>query len=158
MKLHVLRNQSTSTGTPGGLTVLETALMLVSLELPWKQNRSGVSCIRAASYSCDIWYSPHLQRNVLRLEDKYGRKDCLVHNGNFAGDADLGFETQVHGCTLVGSAYAQVPVPNTDKTQFGVINSKDSLARLLDNIGPGPHMITYEWAPGCAPEDDIGGN
>ena len=105
MKLDVVRSKSQDTGTPGILIVGSTGFQICTLELPWRNNLTGKSCIIADTYNCDVWHSPHLNRDVLRLEDKHGRTACLVHNGNFAGDADKGLETQVHGCTLAGKAY-----------------------------------------------------
>lgn len=152
MKIAVLRQKTTDDGTPGIITVLDTGWARKSLELPWRNNRRGESCIITDSYSCDIWYSEHLGRNVLRLEDKHGRQDCLVHNATWAGDVGKGDITQVHGCTAVGDAFAQVQRPD-GKMQFGILNSKATLDALLKEIGPGPHTITYEWVDSCAPDD-----
>jgi hypothetical protein len=152
MKLHVLRDKSTPEGTPGMLTVLDTGWRCCDLELEWQNNKTGVSCVIADTYSCWPWYSQHLGRMVLRLEDKHGRMDCLVHNANFAGEAS-GDITQVHGCTAVGLAFGQIQKPNSQETQFGVTNSVATLTALMQEIGPGPHTIQYEWAPGCEPAD-----
>ncbi|WP_045739420.1 DUF5675 family protein [Xanthomonas sp. MUS 060] len=46
-----------------------------TLELPWQDNAPGVSCIMNDHYSATIWHSDHLDCDVLRLEDKHGRKD-----------------------------------------------------------------------------------
>ena len=150
--ISVIRGKSTPEGTPGHLLVVETGFSCDTLELQWKNNESGVSCIIADSYSCDIWFSPHLNRNVLRLEDKHGRQDCLVHNGNFAGEAP-GELTQIHGCTETGNGYGYLERPDGSGTQFAILKSGATLDALIENLGAGPHTITYQWGEGCAPDD-----
>lgn len=145
MKLAITRNKSAPTGTPGHLLVIETRFTCDTLELPWHDNRRRISCIIADMYEGRIWRSPSLDRDVVRLEDKHGRADCLLHNGNYAGDEALGYRTQVHGCTLVGRGLGLID------GQFGIMNSKATLQALIDNIGKGPHEVTYVWDEGCAP-------
>lgn len=153
MKLHILRDESTDNGTPGALTVLELGWGCCSLEPPWRNNLSGVSCIVPDTYRAWPWYSPTLKRMALRLEDKHGRKDCLVHNANFAGDSAKGLLSQVHGCTAVGSRFGPIQKPNSRESQFGIMESVTTLERLLAVIGEGPHMITYEWGTNAIPGD-----
>ena len=153
MKAKVIRQGSLPEGTHGRL-VTERAFCCDTLELGWHGNQRGISCIKADTYAGEIWFSPTLQRQVVRLEDKHGRQDCLIHNGNLAGDIALGMQTQVHGCTEVGQGYGLVQRPDKLGLQLGVLSSKDTLAKLIEHLGEGPHEITYEWAPGCAPTAD----
>lgn len=158
MNVIIRRGISTPTGTPGNLRT-DSGFACDTLELPWKDNRRGESCITPDTYMGWIWQSPSMGRAVVRLEDKHGRKDCLIHNGNFAGDtlADIDGDgeagdlmTHVHGCTLVGMGYGLVRRKDGEM-QWGVLSSKDTLARLIDHLGPGHHSFTYIWQPGCAP-------
>lgn len=147
----VLRDKSQVWGTPGKLTT-NKGFICDTLELPWRNNLNGVSCILPDSYSCVPWYSPTLKRTVVRIEDKHGRKDCLCHNGNFAGDVNAGLTTQVHGCTEVGRGYGNILRP--DKVlQYGILKSGDTLSALTQHLGEGTHTITYAWGPGCEPQD-----
>lgn len=152
MNIKIVREQSADTGTPGILIVPSIDWRCHTLELPWRNNEKGVSCIMADTYRCTVGSSPSLHRTVLRLEDRYGRTDCLIHNGNWAGDSAKGLFAQVHGCTLVGTGYAEVERPD-GAPQFGIINSVKTLETFLAAIGPGPHAITYSWDDGCAPAD-----
>jgi hypothetical protein len=93
-----------------------------------------------------------MARDVLRLEDKHGRRDCLVHTGNWAGDSLKGFHTQIHGCTLVGSSFGSL-APEGKKEQFAILRSVATLKQLLAAIGVGPHSVQYEWSAGCVPSD-----
>ena len=144
MNITVLRLSSDEHGTIGKLTVSGSQFQCDTLELPWRNNLKGKSCITADTYKATVWYSDHFKRNVLRLEDKYGRTDCLIHPANFAGNEDAGEYTQVHGCTAVGLGYADIQTP-TGKMQFGITNSKRMMDKLLEAIGPGPHTVTYVW-------------
>lgn len=157
MKALVLRGQSANAGTPGVLTT-EAGFTCDTLELPWRDNQRGLSCIIPDIYIATPWYSPTLGRMVLRLEDKHGRKDCLIHNGNFAGDTTIDVDqdgkpdliTQVHGCTEVGRGYGNVARPDGVR-QYGILNSKVTLEELVTHMGPGPHIIEYRWGPDCSP-------
>ncbi|MFZ6848096.1 DUF5675 family protein [Undibacterium sp. RuRC25W] len=153
MNITITRKQSTPSGTPGNLTVVNPAgdtFTCETLELPWQDNTPGISCIINDSYSAAIWHSDHLDCDVLRLEDKHGRQDCLIHCGNFAGDVSQGMETQVHGCTLVGSRYGSLA--NDDgSAQMAILNSRVTLAQLIEFVGTGEHNVDYHWAQGCEP-------
>lgn len=153
MNIVITRKQSTSSGTPGELVAMNPAgetFTCNTLELPWQDNTPGVSCIIDDSYGATIWHSDHLDCDVLRLEDKHGRQNCLIHCGNFAGDVSQGMETQVHGCTLVGSRYGSLANDDGD-TQLAILNSRVTLARLIAFVGSGEHTVSYQWAQGCEP-------
>lgn len=154
----VRRDKSQAWGTPGQL-VTQDGFVCDTLELPWRDNRRGESCIVADSYSGWVWASPSLKRLVVRLENKHGRMDCLMHNGTWAGDTLVDVDgdghggdliTQVHGCTLVGRGYADIARPD-GKLQRGILHSKDTLAELVAHLGPGTHTFMYLWNDGCAP-------
>lgn len=161
IKGKVIRQRSTPLGTAGTL-VLENGFHCDTQELPWHDNERGVSCTMADIYHGRVWWSPTLKRHVIRFDDKNGRKDCLIHNGNFAADAvdqdgDGAPEvTQVHGCTEVGRGYGEIQRPD-GRIQHGVLNSAVTLKALIDNLEdaeqPGGFHeveIAYEWAEGSA--------
>jgi len=155
----IRRGKSQPWGTPGKL-VSNAGFMCDTLELPWRNNLRGVSCIVAPdSYIGYPWESPTLGRTVIRLIDKNGRKDCLLHNGTWAGDTGLDIDgdgkagdlvTQVHGCTLVGRGFGMIQRPD-GAMQMGIYKSKDTLAELIKHFGPGQHSFLYLWDPGCEP-------
>lgn len=151
MKVTITRGLSADTGTPGILRT-EEGFTCDTQELPWRNNKTGVSCIMADTYQAELWNSPHFGFAVIRLEDKHGRADCLIHNGNFAGDTSKGDKTQVHGCTEVGRGFGEVD-RGDGTTQHGILNSKAMLFALIAHLGEGPHEITYQWSPGCEPDD-----
>lgn len=148
--------------------MLENGFGCDTLELAWHDNERGRSCTMADTYAGKVWWSHDLKRLVIRLEDKHGRKDCLIHNGNWAGDVDAGEITQVHGCTEVGNGYGEIQRPDK-KMQWGILHSGATLAGLIDSLRcpaeeadtlleingeqQGFHdvEITYRWAEGAAP-------
>lgn len=155
MHIVITRQSSTLSGTPGLLYAVNAAgasYACATLELPWRDNASGVSCIEADTYRATPWHSEHLGCDVLRLEDKHGRADCLIHCGNFAGDQAHGLQTQVHGCTLVGARFDSLR-NDSGQWQLAIIDSRLTLAKLVAFAGPGEHVVEYRWAPGCAPAD-----
>ena len=150
MKITVIRGASSDTGTPGDLSIDGNDFKCKTLELPWRDNQTGISCIMPDTYTCWRFFSPHLG-DVLRLEDKHGRSACEVHPGNFAGDAAKGMETQVHGCTLVGTGYEEINRLDGQGTQLGIVESRKAIAQLIAVLSEGTHTITYQWAEGCEP-------
>lgn len=153
--VNIVRQKSTIDGTPGNLTT-SAGFTCSTLELEWKNNRSGISCIIVDTYQASLWFSPTLKRLVVRLEDKHGRTACLHHNANWAGLGE-GEDTQVHGCTAVGNGYGKLQNPEGNM-QFAVLNSGNTLdkyiAHIQANIVEGASFtVTYTWADSCAPAD-----
>lgn len=148
----IVRGKSTNDGTPGRLT-LDNGFACDTLELPWHNNKTGVSCIIADVYSAVKWLSPHFGRIVYRLEDKHGRRDCLLHPANFAGEVGIGEETQLHGCTAVGRGYGKIERTDGRGLQMGILRSKVMLDALIAATGGRDLELTYSWADGCEPDD-----
>lgn len=161
MKITITRAASTPDGTPGRL-VTEEGFSCDTLELPWNGNKNLISCIRADTYLGHVWQSPTMGRPVVRLEDKHGRTNVLIHNGNFAGDPTIDEDqdgksdklAQVKGCTEVGMGYGMIDRPDGHGLQWGVLSSKPTLAALIAHLGPGNHEFVYQWSPGCSPEGE----
>lgn len=168
VKGEVVRQRSTPEGTPGRMT-LENGFSCDTLELQWAQNKRGISCTAPGVDHGKVWYSPTLKRLVIRYADRNGRQDCLVHNGNWAGEGE-GEITNVHGCTEVGRGYGDIQRPN-GKKQWGIMRSAPTLAELIGSLAcpveeadtvltvdgeqHGFHDVemTYRWADGLAPDD-----
>jgi hypothetical protein len=152
LKVEILRGKSTNDGTPGKLTC-ENGFSCDALELPWHNNKTGLSCIVADTYVAKRWHSPHFNRWVYRLEDKHGRKDCLLHPANFAGEVGIGEESQLHGCTAVGKGYGNIARDDNGTLQLGILHSSATLDALFDSTHGDDLEITYRWADGCEPDD-----
>ena len=104
------------------LGVLECdGLRLFTLELPWKDNKQDISCIKEGVYSGFVRHS-NKNGTVIELNDVQGRSHVQIHSGNFT--------TQILGCVLVGDSIADI---NGDGVP-DVTNSRKSLAKLLSKV------------------------
>lgn len=92
MHLILRRTASGPDGTFGMLCHGDKVLCL-TLEDPPNDNQVGISCILPDTYPCSPHNGPRF-KGVWRLEDKHGRKDVLIHNGNTI--------EHTRGCILVG--------------------------------------------------------
>ncbi len=104
--------------TVGRLTLSGSAFQCFTLELPWLENESNVSCIPKGTYKA---FKRTSQRNgsVFELRNVQQRSSIQCHSGNYT--------RQIQGCILVGSS---VTFLDAD-TIPDVTNSKDTLAKLL---------------------------
>lgn len=79
-----------------------------TIELPWRDNQRNKSCIPDGEYQA-IWNrSPRFGRLMYLLLDVPGRGGIRIHSGNWAGDSDMGYETDSLGCPLLGMAYGEM--------------------------------------------------
>jgi len=70
----------------------------ISGELPWRENRSNISCIPTGEYRVRWGYSPHFKKwkyQILNVPKRYG---VLMHAASYMGDTSLGFKTHLQGC------------------------------------------------------------
>lgn len=164
----IIRQKSSTDGTPG-VMILADGWTCKTLELPWVNNERGRSCIVADTYRAKLWESPHLGspshrpitrkdgsdfdlwHKVYRLEDKHGRLDCLLHNANFAGEVQVGLETQLHGCTALGYGYGAIN-NHAGLPQFAILKSVMALEALIEHTQGEELELQYHWDDGCAPE------
>jgi hypothetical protein len=88
MELHLQRTYHAK-GTNGILRIGDQFLCY-TIELPWKDNRRGLSCIPQGRYSLETRYSPHHKDHLL-VEKVPGRTLILIHPANIA-------LTELKGC------------------------------------------------------------
>ena len=69
-------------GTNGELSV-DGEPRCYSIELPWKDNQHGISCIPEGRYKLTEHQSDHLGRTLL-INDVPNRDACLIHGANNA--------------------------------------------------------------------------
>lgn len=98
------RNESSDEGTFGIVTV-DFRHSFVSGELPWRDNKPGLSCIPLRSlYLCRYRLSP-AHGMCYHVEEVPGRTDIEIHAANLMGDIKLGFETELKGCIALGLGF-----------------------------------------------------
>lgn len=78
---------------------------IYTIELPWQNNKVGVSCIPQGLYNCE----PHNTKSypdTWRILCVPGRTGILLHVGNYASDGILPsgkpFKSNTKGCILPG--------------------------------------------------------
>ena len=98
------------TGDQGTLShfVLGDGTSYYALELPARNNQTGISCILPMPgdddiiYTCKWLYSNRFGRNVYHVMGTKDRSDVEIHPGNFAGDRGLDWQSDVRGCIMLG--------------------------------------------------------
>ena len=101
-------------GTKGKMYVQDPetgriSYMAESLELPWRENKRGVSCIPAGNYK-GIWcHSPRYKKHMYLVDGVEGRSGIRIHSANFAGDASMGYKCHLLGCISLGKGWYYKP-------------------------------------------------
>ncbi len=98
--MKLVRFRSDDEGTFGVL-VLVNQTVLFTGELPDKSNQRNISCIPTGTYLVKQVQSSSFGL-VYEVKNVPGRTDIYLHNGNYAGDAEKGFRSDVEGCILLG--------------------------------------------------------
>jgi hypothetical protein len=101
--VRIEREPSKDAGTFGKLTIDGETFTANTLELPWRDNRTGVSSIPQGVYQCSYEMSPRFKRKLYRVNDVPGRSGILFHSGNFGGDKSKGLKSEIEGCILLGT-------------------------------------------------------
>jgi Family of unknown function (DUF5675) len=110
-----------------------------SIELPWRNNDKGASCVPAGTYDLIPYNSPKhgptwcLHNPLLNVYGTEpvpagGRDHCEIHSANFA--------RQLLGCIALGEDEQPMLDPSTGSVVAAVEGSRDAIARLLTILGP----------------------
>ena len=100
MNLLLVRSWFTDESTIGTLAI-DSKPFCLTLELPWKDNQHGVSCIPEGTYEVAIGWSPDHHMDVPHVLNVPDRDDIEMHVGNFPKDTK--------GCILVGASRGTGP-------------------------------------------------
>ena len=121
MLIEIFRNQSDDVQTTGAFKVwVDDVIKLegMTMELPWKNNESNVSCIPEGEYALQQYHSVKFG-SVLQVMDVPDRKYILIHHGNYNRDT--------HGCILLGLKLIDI---NHDG-HLDVTNSKAMIEKVM---------------------------
>lgn len=117
MKVLIKRVFMSSEVTLGTLAVEEAPPICLTLERPWLNNASNVSCIPAGLYVCSRVNSPKFG-NVFQVLSVPARSNVLIHWGNWVSDTE--------GCIILGESYAIL------KDEAAVAQSKVAFQEFMD--------------------------
>lgn len=118
-KVILKRRPSIPMGTFGVLSV--DNLVLFTVELPWKDNASNVSCIPTGKYRCSWTKSPRLKKFTYEITSVPKRAGIRIHSANFA--------SQVLGCIALGEKNG---VMDGKRGVFSSVSAVRRFEKLLD--------------------------
>jgi hypothetical protein len=120
--VYLFRTLTSDQGTEGILAT--DGFFCKTLELPWRNNNRGISCIPAGEYIVKIRQSPRYGQ-IYWVTNVQGRTWILIHSGNYAGDKTKGFKTHVAGCILLGKKHGFLG------NQRAVLNSRVTVRKFM---------------------------
>lgn len=97
-----------------------------TLELPWRDNQRGISCIPEGIYECKLAHSPSRGYDVYWLQNVPGRQDVQIHIGNFPKD--------IRGCILIGR----------ERGVNQVVHSKVAFDKFMGRMGGEDFTLVIE--------------
>lgn len=125
--VYLLRLKMSDMGTEGKL-ITEDGFECCTLELPWRENEKGKSCIPSGEYKVVVRVSPKYGK-VYWVTEVPNRSFILIHSGNFAGNTDEGYKTHVAGCILLGEKHGWLG------EQRAVLNSRVAVRKFVNHMG-----------------------
>lgn len=134
------RSPSTDQGTFSVLSFGNQAVH--SVELPWRDNRVQRSCIPVGAYRCALVKSPRFGR-VYGVSNVPGRSNVLIHSANLAGDVELGWTTQLHGCIAPVARLGSMRNAAGHMQAAGLV-SRPALAKLMEWAAGNPFVLEIE--------------
>lgn len=130
----IIRGESTKYGTFGKL--LTEGFSCDTLELPWKANKVGLSCIPVGEYRLEMITAGRFfggRRDLYEVKGVSGRTEILIHAGNWAGDTELGLKSNTLGCILLGDV-----LPN-DNTM--IFHSQTKTDKFIEHMAGQPAVL-----------------
>jgi hypothetical protein len=117
-----------------GILLLNGAAICSTIELPWKNNQSRISCIPEGSYKLMKRYSPHFKWH-LEVKDVPGRQLILVHPANDAIAELKGCIAPVCVLTGVGKGnFSKIAFKKITSLLFPVIENGSGIFLTIKNI------------------------
>ena len=129
-------------GTQGVLTF--PGFKCYTMEPPWRDNQTSISCIPEATYDVEVKYSQKY-KNVYWVKNVDGRHYILLHSGNYGGDKSLGYRTHTEGCILLGKTRGILA------GQQAILNSRIMVRKFNNLLRFEPFTLTIYDFTGLMP-------
>lgn len=135
-QINIFRYQTDDQGTRG--TITASGFFCHTLELPWRENQSNISCIPEGEYEC---LYVKLRRRIGGRKELYwlkhveDRTGVLIHAGVFAGDKSKGFKSNVLGCIQLGHTIGNF------KGQKAIFNSRKCVNDFIGYMNKEPFKL-----------------
>jgi hypothetical protein len=136
IRVGLRRTAHSDQGTRGAL-ILPEGVFCNTLELPWRENRVGRSCIPCGEYDVVVRRSPRFG-DVYHVQHVPGRSWILTHSGNLAGDVDKGYLSHVEGCILLGKNFGTIA------GQLAILVSRPAVREFMHRTGGDPFRLLVE--------------
>ena len=156
--------KSSDHGTFGEITVDGTDFKCASLELPWRDNAGGKSCIPPGTYlfrwrtdspKHGACYEEWDDTATARREDVPGRENIQLHAFNLAGDTEKGYVSEALGCIAPGQGvvtfakgFKPAGTEALTQDQRGIARSRTALRELEKVLNYEPFELTVKWKDG----------
>jgi len=98
MNLTLARTSFSTADATHGMLLHGMIFICYTLELPWRDNVKGESCIPCGDYKVEWEYSPKFKTSLYELRDVPNRTEIKFHAGNWVNQTD--------GCILPGLTQA----------------------------------------------------
>lgn len=98
----ITRTKSNSKQTTGHLVASNGGAVYTckTLELPWKNNSSNISCIPTGTYDVVYTFSPRFLKFTYEIKNVKNRSGIRIHSANYA--------SQLNGCVALGTQLSDI--------------------------------------------------
>lgn len=134
------RSPSTDQGTFGRF-VMDDGTEFHSLELPWRDNRHGLSCIPPGTYTCK-WVKSPKHGECYLVTGVPGRSAIEIHAANYAGDVEKGYRSDLLGCIALGTTVGPLEIPGPLHEQLCVLNSRVAIGEFEAKLAKADFQLT----------------
>jgi len=104
MYLQIYRRQHLNRQTLGELYIVDdndkTLFQCRTLELPYIDNKTDISCVPLGVYKCKLEYSNRFKKHLWELKDVPNRTECKLHSFNHFWESN--------GCISLGDSFADI--------------------------------------------------
>lgn len=142
--LTLRREKSEDDGTYGVLQFPD-GTSLMTIELPWIENKPRISCIPPGTYRCEIKQSPKFGASY-EVKNVPGRSAILIHAGNSAGNVEKGMKADSLGCILLGMGRGR------KGNQKVITGSKAAMQAFYDKMANQPFMLNVIAGEASSPD------